>query len=254
MSMAEEERYFKNRILELATRSHYQNMYTFTNFLDVTQLSVVHTLKKELGTIPYDSFGGFPGAMRQMVCFGSLDSLGYEQPYPITCLLIAPVAIKFCEQLSHSDYLGALMNLGIEREMLGDLIIKEKLCYVFCTESIAPYLIEQVTRIRHTNVTCSITTNYPFESLSALTPITILASSKRIDGVIAKLTNLSRSKVSLLLQDKKIFLNGMCMENPSYVLKEADILVIRGVGKFQYYGKEQETKKGKLRLEFGQYI
>lgn len=253
MTTNEQERFFQNRILELGNRSYNQSIYTFTNFLDVTQLSLVHALKKELGTISYSSFGGYSGAMRQMICFGSVESLGYEQPFPITCLIIQPIAMKFAEVLTHRDYLGALMNLGIERETLGDLVIQEKLCYLFCTDSIAPYLMEHVMKIRHTNVTCSIATNCPTESLTTLTPITLLVTSKRIDGIIAKLTNLSRSKASLLLQDKKVFLNGMCMENPSHILKKEDILVIRGIGKFIYTGVEQETKKGKLKLELGRY-
>ncbi|MFI3177388.1 MAG: YlmH/Sll1252 family protein [Eubacteriales bacterium] len=253
MAVTEQEYFFQNRILELGNRSYNQSIYTFTNFLDVTQLSLVHTLKKELGTISYRCFGGYSGAMRQMICFGSVESLGYDQPFPITCLIIEPVAIKFAETLTHSDYLGALMNLGIQRETLGDFVMEEKSCYLFCTDSIAPYLMEHVTKIRHTNVTCSVASNWPTESLTTLIPVTLLVSSKRIDGIIAKLANLSRSKANLLLQNKKVFLNGMCMENPSYILKKDDILVIRGIGKFVYTGVEQVTKKGNLKLELGHY-
>lgn len=253
MNNLEENKKFKNRILELSQRSVTQNIYTFTNFLDVSQLALLALLQKELSTTAITIFGGIDGTQRQMIRFGNIENLGYEEDFPIVCIFITPQMKKFAENLTHRDYLGALMNLGIEREKLGDLMLKEKDCYLFCHNGIAPFIIDELTKVRHTNVICSISTNVPLDTLLTLENKEILVPSERLDVLIAKLLNLSRSKVSILFQEKKVFVNSRLWENQSTLLKKNDILVIRGVGKFIYQGILMETKKEKLRVSFDQY-
>ena len=97
-----------------------------------------------------------------MIRFGSEDTTGYDLPFPITILQITPLMDKFSDELSHRDVLGSLMNLGIEREMTGDIIMKassrsgiRNTAYVFCVSSIADYISENLTRIKHTSVRVS---------------------------------------------------------------------------------------------------
>ena len=82
---------------------------------------------------------------------------------------------------------------------------------------------------------------------------TILASSVRIDGIISKLYHLSRNESLELFQAKKIFINGRLGENRSNLLKEGDIVSVRGYGKFQFEGVLHETKKGRLAVKIGVY-
>lgn len=69
-------------------------------------------------------YGGREEAERKILRFGSEAELGYEQPFPICCIRIRPLSAKFADKLSHRDYLGALMNLGIERSTMA----------IFCRE------------------------------------------------------------------------------------------------------------------------
>ena len=75
-----------------------------------------------------------------MLRFGSEETLGYEEAFPISCVVIRPSAPKFAEELTHRDFLGALMNLGIERDVLGDIIVRGAVGYVFCEDAMADYL------------------------------------------------------------------------------------------------------------------
>ncbi len=88
-------------------------------------------------------------AERQMVAFLP-DALYYEYHYPMKVVRIQPVNPRFAEELTHRDYLGALMNLGIERGKMGDILVRDGYAEVFVCPRIGEYITEQLTRIRHT--------------------------------------------------------------------------------------------------------
>ena len=82
----------------------------------------------------------------------------------------------------------------------------------------------------------------------------VTAASERIDAVLGKLCNLSRSQSILAFREKKVFVNGRQCENNSYQLKNGDVVTCRGFGKFIYEGVKYETKKGKICAEVSVYI
>ena len=139
-----------NRLKDLADRSFRNGQYTFTNFLSVGEITIYKEHENELGYAYPVLYGGYDGAERRMIRFGNEEDLGFRQPFPISVLSIVPVMTIFADDLNHRDFLGALMNLGIKREMLGDILVIGKEACVFCRDSIADFIIENLTRIRHT--------------------------------------------------------------------------------------------------------
>lgn len=253
MNNTQEDQMLRKRLLELANRSYMQGIYTNTNFLDMAQLSIVAQIEKEFGAIPFTYFGGVEGCQRMLVRFGSADLVGYELPFPISCIQAKPLLEKYAEKLSHRDYLGAIMNLGIERNQVGDIILNEKEAYFFCLESIAEYIMEHLTKVRHTNICCTCTLDIPEDRLFTLEYEEVLVASERIDVFVAKLVKESRSYVSILFQGKKVFVNGRICENHSYQMKIDDVIVVRGFGKVIYKGIQGHTKKEKLRVGYCRY-
>lgn len=250
----DEEMLIRRKILDAANRSYTANIYTYTNFLNISELAVYHSMDKELDFVHHESFGGNESCERQVIQFGDKDTLGYEGSYPVTLLEISPLTPKFAEELNHRDYLGALMNLGIERELIGDIIVKDKFAYVYCIDHIAEYIADNLSTIRHTHVRASVCTDTPDIVKPVLEDIEVIAASPRIDAIVAALTKISRSQCTELFAAKKIFVNGLCQENKSAQLKDGDILVIRGTGKFIYQGSGSMTRKGKMYLKFSKYI
>lgn len=114
----------KNRIRELADKSYNQNQYTFTGFLGLAEQDALWQVEREVKFAGITLYGGREEAERKILRFGSEAELGYEQPFPICCIRIRPLSAKFADKLSHRDYLGALMNLGIERSTMA----------IFCRE------------------------------------------------------------------------------------------------------------------------
>lgn len=252
--MNAEETLFKKRLSELANKSYTNSQYLFTTFLSMSELDIYYQIEREISYAPATLFGGTQDCERVMIRFGSEELCGYEEPFPITCIEIAPMIEKFGEQLSHRDYLGALMNLGIERSTLGDIIIIEKTAFLFCTEKMAPYILENLDQVRHTHVRCKIAEHVPESTITKMERKNCLVSSARADSVIAKLYNMSRSQGVELFRAKKVFINGRLNENNSGMLKPGDRVSVRGYGKFIYQGTAYETKKGKLSVEVDVYV
>ena len=243
----------KKRLLELAEKSYDRSIYTYTPFLSLSQQQVFHAIANEVSYAGYTMEGGAPVCERKIIRFGAPENLGYEEAFPIVCLEMQPVMLKFADNLTHRDFLGAIMNLGIERSTVGDIFVQEKSGILFCQESIAPYLLENLHQVKHTNIKCRITDDIAALQTAEPNEVMITVSSVRIDSVIAKLYHISRSQSLDLFHSGRIFVNGIIMENNSYQLKKGDAVTVRGYGKFIYYAPSGETKKGKERISVGMF-
>lgn len=243
----------QKRLLELAERSYNNNIYTFTPFLGLSEQQAFYEVQRDVAYAGYGMEGGSPLCERRMIRFGSPETLGYEEAYPIQCLKIEPMTPKFAEHLTHRDFLGAIMNLGIERSTVGDIFVEDKEAIVFCQDSIADYLTDNLEQVRRTRVKCAV--NEVTEQLRS--PVTeqvsLSVSSIRIDTVISKLYNIARSQSMELFRAGRVYVNGRMTENNSYALKNGDTVTARGFGRFIYTGEQGETRKGKVRISVEVY-
>lgn len=243
----------KKHLLDLANQSYQNNMFTFTGFLSLHEQQLLTEVQKEIGSVSVTLYGGNTECERVMARFGNPEELGYEEEFPICCMKIEPLIEKFADALTHRDFLGAIMNLGIERSTVGDIFVQGKSAYVYCNIKMAEYFLEELDKVRHTNVKCRIVEDV--KELPTSEPISqeILVSSVRVDGVIAKVYNVSRTSSLELFRTGRIFVNGKLMENNSYMLKEGDSVTARGFGKFNYIRQIYVTKKDKLRILIERY-
>lgn len=252
----------KGRLKDLANMSYRQNRYTYTNFMSAADMEVFFSNVDDLDFAGYQIFGGRESCDRVMIAFGRESDMGYAAEFPISMIKIAAAIDKFSDDLNHRDFLGALMNLGIEREMIGDILVTEsgstgKHCsaYVFCVDTVANYIIDNITKIKHTNVKCRLCKADDIDAVEVKKdPLHIIAASARADAVIAAITGLSRSSTSLLFSEKKISLNNRLYENSSYQLKPGDIFSIRGYGKYEFTGTGSVTRKGRLNIDLLKYV
>lgn len=238
----------KKRLLELAQRSYNHGIYTFTPFLGLSEQQAFYEVERDVDYAGYAMEGGSPRCERKMIRFGSPDILGYEEAYPIQCLKVEPLTPKFAEHLTHRDFLGAIMNLGIERSTVGDIFVQDKEALVFCQENIAAYLTENLLQVRHTHVKCSVTEAAQHFREPVTEELSLTVSSARIDTVISKVYNIARSRSVELFRAGRIYVNGRSTENNSYTLRSGDAVTARGFGRFVYTGEQGETRKGKTRI------
>ena len=200
---------------------------------------------------PFFLYGGYDGAERRIACFGSEDEFGFASEPPCVCIAVEPLSLKFAEKLTHRDFLGALMSLGIRRETLGDIVIIENRTFIFCLSQIAEYLMGELHEVRRTSVKCSISDIPPELAAKEPEDRELVVPSERADALVAAVYRLSRSGAQELFAQKRIYLNSRTLENTSKELSEGDIISVRGHGRFVFRGAVRETKKGRLRVLVG---
>ena len=249
-----EEQILKGRLADLAKRAYHQNIYTYSNFLSAAELSWLDEMRDDISYIHCETFGGNELSERQIAGFGSEEEFGYAGVFPIAVIKVSPLLQKFSDSLNHRDFLGALMHLGIERDTIGDILIKENTAYIFCLERIAGFICSELTKVKHTNVKCEITDM----DLPALTPTLVdeefPVASLRLDGIIASLLKCSRSEALALFEDKRVTLNNRVTGRNSITLKDGDVFSVRGYGKFIFAGTGGSTRKGKIYVHIKRYV
>ena len=233
----------QKRFEELATRSNERGYTVFSDFLGLSEISELSCMRF---SVSVTLWGGYEDAERRVACFGDREYFTDNTDYPIKCILIKPLNQKFADNLSHRDFLGSLMGLGIRREVLGDIIINENCGYLFCLENIADYIIENLTQVRHTTVKCENTEKVPTDVLPQPEKREIIVSSERLDVIVSAIYKMSRSQVLPIFHTEKVFVNGEVKTSPSATVNINDKISVRGFGRFIYKGVLRRTKKDRL--------
>ena len=251
--MNKEESMLQKRLIELSRMAYNRGIVTFSDFLNLNELNILHTTPKNMFLSQYKTYGGYDLSERQMAAFLP-DALYYNYEYPVRIFEIRPLNKRFAEELTHRDYLGAVMNLGIERCKLGDIIVEEGRALLFVKEEMAEYIAEHLTQIRHTSVATTFTAEFnsdyepDYEELKGTVP------SIRLDTVLSIAYPLSRSKLTALIEGARVFVNGKLVTSNGYRLKENDMISVRKMGRIAYMGILSETKKGRYMISVRKYI
>ena len=247
-----EEAYLKKRFIDLSKRAEDKNIITFSHFLNLNELNILHQSVRELHS-SFETFGGYEQAERQMAAFIP-DALSYVWEYPIRTVRLAPSHRKFAEDLTHRDVLGALMHLGIKRETLGDILLPEDGIYVFCADAVADYLTDNCTKIRHTTVTAALIDAQDFHYEPKRMEKDGIVASLRLDTVLADVCKLSRSAAQKRISEGSAFLNSKKILQNDYLCQEGDLLSVRHYGKFQIQSVGQVTKKGRIKYRYDVFV
>ena len=250
--MEKEEQLFRKRMIDLAGACYKRDIPVSSDFLNLSEQTIFQSISGTLPPVRFVLSGGFESSERKVVCF--LPSYEEEtSELPFECLRISPVNRKFAEELTHRDYLGAIMNLGIERSMTGDIVIKDGDAYVFVMKKMCGYLEENLTSVRHTNVTVTRDVAAGEILKPEYEEITGTVSSVRLDSIVALCGHLSRTKAAEYIAAEKVFVNGQTAVQASRGLKEGEILSVRGIGKFRFAGEGVLTKKGRTVVTLFKY-
>lgn len=251
--MQKEELMLQKRLLELSKLSFQRGIVTYSDFLNLNELNILHTMPKKELYSSYVTFGGYDFSERQMAAFLP-DALCYEYFYPISVLKIKPLQKKFSEALSHRDYLGAILNLGIERCKIGDILVQDDCAILFIHQSLEAFIKEELVRVRHTSVFTEAIEWDTFDYTPRIEEKKGTVSSLRLDALLALAFSSSRSKLVSLIEGGRVFVNGRLVTSNGYQIKENDIVSVRGMGRFQYKETMSQTKKGRFFVVLHLYV
>jgi len=240
----------KKRIAELRKRAEFSCRIQFTDFLT---LSEIETAKTVLNGSNFMFYGGHSESERQMLCITPENIEITAEMFPICGIRIVPKNVKFASDFSHRDVLGSVLGLGLDRDVIGDIFVKEKEAYLLCAERIALFLTEQLEQIRHTNVECKSQKAEEEEFAKGFQTVSRTVSAIRIDAIAAAAFGISRSSAATAVSGGKVFINGRETMSPSASVKEQDDISFRGMGKARLKEIGGLTKKGRISVILERY-
>lgn len=255
--MNEEDKLLLARIRDRARQCSDNSMITSSVFLDMRERSVVASV----GDKNMFFYGGFEDAERTVAVFlpeyveaADLHSL-FE--YFDQCPESDPISVieiekdKFSPALSHRDYLGALMGLGIKREMTGDIIVNENGCKMAVLEKIAPFIVENLDKAgRGTLKARIIPPSQAREGTKAVgIPDSFTVSSMRLDSIVKNAFRVSRGDACTAIEAGLVFVNDLECTKPDKKIVQSDKVVFRRKGRIIVKDCSSVSKKGRIIVE-----
>ncbi len=264
--MQKDEELLKKRLQELSSQAYYRGIVTYSDFMNLNELNILHSIPYSDLYTRFETFGGYELSERQMAAFIP-DALYCEINYLLIPVKIAPLNKKFTEELTHRDFLGAILNLGINRNKIGDILVgthapkgesvgslQEQEAILFLQESLLDFLQKELTRVKHTQVSVEIADFSPENYHPAFEEITGTVASIRLDSLLALAFPVSRSKMTSVIEAARVFVNGKLITNNGYQVREGDIISVRKMGKFRYIKTLTKTKKNRYMILLHKYI
>lgn len=221
----------------------------FLGFLDESQAAFC---QKQLGKGGGNTllWGGHPETERVMAGFFPDYMEADAEAFPI-----APLTLTYRKEdkLGHRDFLGSFMGLGIEREVVGDILIGEERCVVFVREEMSRYFLDNIKKIGRVGVKISAGYEAPLPLIRTYKPVKGVVASNRLDCMAALLCRTSREKAAGMITAGLVAVNHQEILETDCRVEENDILSIRGCGKFVVDRLGPLTGKGRLTVECRKY-
>ncbi len=231
-------------------------MMTHTDFLNMSERAAVAAFCKTSGANAC-FWGGYPDAERTVLFllpdYLEEDAIHDEEETPL-CLIScrAPSAAR---KLSHRDYLGSLLALGIERAVIGDILVRENGADIIALKSISEYILANFSKAGTVPLSCEIcpigTLTPPAQQTKMLRES---VASLRLDNLVGAAFNLSRAGAAEQIARGMVFVNDVPVEKNDAKLSVGDKIVVRGMGKVYFRELSGETRKGRLSILFEKYI
>lgn len=246
-----EERLLAARMLDLADAAQRQYRAQYSQFLNGHELVLAQRVLAQTG-VCFDLCGGYEEAERKIVC--CYPEYAAPQPEELPVRVIS-VAGRDVAGLSHRDYLGALLGLGLKREKLGDIIVTPQGGFIICMADIADYIVNQLSKIGSRGVRLSVS-NFDEIEVPAKNykEIRTTCSSLRLDSVLSSGAGLSRGEGAALIAAGKVSVNWECRQKPDDQLQEGDLLSVQGIGRLRLFEVGGETRKGRRSIVIHRYI
>lgn len=232
------------RLNDAKTAAQLKCVPRFVGFLSESEIAVVNAFLSR-NTARTKLFGGYNNATRQIICFLPDWADDDYSEFPIV-----PVTAYFNAEfeLSHRDFLGALMALGITREKVGDIVVSKGEAAIFLHSDIAEYVLSELTKAGRVGLKLQrgidnfIFPKQEFEQINST------VAAPRLDCIISALIGVSREKASVKIQSGGVFIDGLECKNISRKIANEAVITVSKRGKYIIDSVDTPTKKGRIRL------
>ncbi|MEX2462510.1 MAG: YlmH/Sll1252 family protein [Paenibacillaceae bacterium] len=247
-----DEHHFVDKAWEWISQASELHRVKRTDFLDPRQAGIVTALVQRTDNVRVHFDGGYKGAERQRALIAP-DYRTVIEDMGIEVLSIIGGDSKFLT-LTHGDFMGAILGLGMKRDKIGDIHVHESGCHCLVAEEASSYLRLQLHQVHKVAVQTEIIPLAQFQPAKVdLEELHISVASLRMDGIVSDAFRLSRAKILLPIKSGKCRVNWKVEEDPSKQLHEGDLISVQGLGRFKVLEVEGMSKKGRIRMKIGRF-
>ena len=226
----------------------------------------LHFLRDRLcrkGT-PFIEWGGYEGAERAKIFVlpeymeDVTSAEGFED-FGFDCGMAAlTVKGSGYKKLTHRDFLGSILGLGLQRSVVGDIFILDgdvPRAVVICEKNAARFLCDTLVKVGSDTVSVSVTDLSEIKAPERkYSHVSDTLASARADCVVAALCSLSREKARVAVVNGLLEIDYECCERPDRTLTAPCTVTVKGYGKYRINSLSDKTKKGRLRLDADKYV
>ena len=229
------------RVIIIYTVEKIVEKVLYSNSTNFVEIKYLNRVKKELKNVKYNIYEPFSGATK-IILYNKMPNIKIYE-------------IISNNDLRHQDILGTLYSLNISDEMFGDVVIWNNRYFIIILSSIDNYIKSNLTSIRNSKVDLIEKDPYYLKDYKQeYEEFNIIVPSIRVDVIVSKIINSSRSNALEKIKNGDIYLNYELLTKPTYMLKENDIFSIRKYGKYKFLGEINRTKKGSLVIKYLKYV
>jgi len=243
---------FRNRIQDLVRQQQKRDMLLFTGFLTPEEQAAAASLTRHHPNARF--LGGYPGAERRVLALlpSYMEDTAMAEEEVMGVLLIRT---PFSHGLTHRDYLGALLGLGVKRECIGDILVGDQQAQVIVLARMLPFFLENVLQIGRF---AAQTEELPLADIrntpQQTKPIRCTVPQMRLDCIAAAAFSLSRSKMSQFIAQGVVNLNHLPCLKQDHTVEEGDTISCRGLGKAKVTAIGGRSRKDRLWVELERYL
>ena len=252
MAPGGEERILLGRVWDKYDQCRRRSIPTCTGFLSPQEQAAARQMLRMMGVESgFALWGGYPGAERCQLHF-----LPEWQTEPSADAIVC-LRCSFYEpgKLTHRDFLGSLMGLGLTRESIGDILVSDNSADVLVSSSVAEHLTREWHEAGRTALkVAAISTEEMTVPAPQIRELRDTVSSLRLDSVLSVGFSLSRGKASEAVESGRVQVNWTDCQKPDRLLSEGDVLSVRGLGKCRLSAVGGVTKKGRIFITVERYL
>lgn len=247
-ALQQDDKLFIARILDKLLECERKGIQTNTQFLNEREQAIAEKVIAAAGDSRYVLTGGYEGAERKVILFLP-DYIEKENA-------IAPFRFIRADfpkenELSHRDFLGALMGCGVKRETVGDILTGKGNCDIIVLDDILQYIIQNLESAGRAKLSLTeINENELNIPERKYREVEDTVASLRIDSVVAAGFSMARAKTVELIRSGRVSLNFIECEKPDKEVCQGDIISVRGFGRLELSEAGALSRKGRVIVKF----
>ena len=249
----DEEKVLLSAILDKKEICENKNIPAFTKFLTPEEQALSLKMLEYTGASA-TTFGGRDESERAVLAFlpdwfNECELYSDESPITAVCAEFNDI-----NTLTHRDFLGSLMGLGLKREAVGDILVFEGKAVFFVLAELAPFVLQNMKSAGRAGLSLK---QISFSEIPAseqkMTEKRTSVMSMRIDGVLSAAFNLSRNASSELIRAGKVSINHLICEKVDAQVHSGDTVSARGFGKITVHDNGVTSRRGRMSITVKKY-